>query len=583
VAGLAVADFRERIRRPATLVVLAAAVTLGWFAVPPAGSRFVVIDAGGARGVYTSAWVGMATALAGALWLMLGGFYAVRGTVARDRTTGVGQILAATPLRRPAYLLGKFVSNLLLLCAMAGVLALTGITLQLARGESRAVHLAATATPFLVFTAPVLAITAALAVVFDVTPGLRGGIGTLVWFFCGMFLAIGAGGVPFGGFGGVEGSMRQAARSAGLTLGEFSIGFTGIDRPLPTFIWPGFTPSGALVAGRLVLIGVAVLLAAAGGLWFDRFDPARGRRGAGAAGGGITGTGTLRAGAGVAGGDVARAGAARTGTASDEPAGAAGANIAGTGIARAGAASDELPAANVRTATLDGLPAARAGTSRAAWRLLAGELRVLTAELRAWWWLVAIGLNVVAIVASLAASLAAGAATTGAATTGTAAAGYALAACWIWPILAWSHLGARGHACGMDTLLGAYPRALRRQLAEWGAGVVLAAITGIGPLVGMLICRNTAGVAHWCAAVVAIPALALLLGVATRTAWVFQVCWLLIWYATVNGLAALDPMGVVRDAAGRPAGPNPLAVAVAAAVLVAAAQAVTAARHARRR
>jgi len=97
LSALAVADFRERTRRPAYLVTLAAAVALGYLALPPAASLWVIMNAGGYRGIYNSAYVGTATALAGGLWLMLGGFYVVRGAIARDQHTGVGQILAATP------------------------------------------------------------------------------------------------------------------------------------------------------------------------------------------------------------------------------------------------------------------------------------------------------------------------------------------------------------------------------------------------------------------------------------------------------------------------------------------------------
>lgn len=160
-AALAVADFRERTRRPAYLVTLAAAVALGYLALPPASSLYVVMNAGGYRGIYNSAYAGTATALAGGLWLMFGGFYVVRGAIARDQRTRVGQILAATPLRNAGYLAGKFWSNLLVLASMACVLAVTGLAIQLARGESRAVGPGALLLPFALFTLPVLAVTAA--------------------------------------------------------------------------------------------------------------------------------------------------------------------------------------------------------------------------------------------------------------------------------------------------------------------------------------------------------------------------------------------------------------------------------------
>ena len=201
------ADFRERSRRPAYLVTLAAAIALGYLALPPASSVWVVMNAGGYRGVYNSAYVGTVTALAGGLWLMIGGFYVVRGAIIRDEQAGVGQVLAATPLRSAGYLAGKFLSNLMVLGSMAAVLAVTALALQLARGESAAVRPGALLLPYVLLTLPVLAITAAAAVLFETVPVLRGGLGNVAWFFFWIFAAIAGGGAPLGGLeygGGVH-------------------------------------------------------------------------------------------------------------------------------------------------------------------------------------------------------------------------------------------------------------------------------------------------------------------------------------------------------------------------------------------
>ncbi|MFJ6198116.1 hypothetical protein [Micromonospora sp. NPDC092111] len=85
----------------------------------------------------------------------------------------------------------------------------------------------------------------------------------------------------------------------------------------------------------------------------------------------------------------------------------------------------------------------------------------------------------------------------------------------------------------------------------------------------------------WVGAVLFLPALALALGVLGRTARLFQVRWLALWYVAVNGVGALDVTGAVR-VDGQPAGPAPALVGAATAVLLPVAVAVTGLRQATR-
>jgi hypothetical protein len=517
--GIAVADFRERTRRPAYLVTLAAAIGLGWLAIPPADSVWVIMDAGGYRGLYDGAWVGTVTALAGGLWLMLGGFYVVRGTITRDRLTGVGQVLAATPLTRPTYLLGKLLSNFLVLASMAGVLAVTAFALQIARGESYTVDPVALLAPFALFTLPVLAVTSAAAVLFETVRPLRAGLGNIAWFFVWTFLLLGSGGVPFGGFGLVVESMRASVVEQGLPpAGGFSLGLTGIDEPLRVFDWDGLAPTGELVSGRFLVFLAAVLVAVLPALWFDRFDVARAAR-----------SPRVTADAGLV-------------HAAELPASASAAPRA------------------VGSVGVGSLTAAPVGRRPALARMVAGELRVLTSDLSWWWWLVVAGLNVAAVAWN---------------GPGTAV----LAATWIWPVLVWSRLGTQHLEHGMDTLLGAYPGSLDRTVAQWLAGVALTAATAVGPLASMLLDGDAVRAAHWAAGALFIPSLALLLGTVTRTPRVFQVLYLIAWYMAINDVAAFDHMGIVLDAAGRPAGASAVAVGGAALGLTAAALVVRRVQH----
>ncbi|MFJ2955692.1 hypothetical protein [Streptomyces sp. NPDC087270] len=282
VAGVALADLRDRTRRPSYAVTLLATVALGWLAVPAAGSHWVILQIGDHRGTYNSAYVGLATALAGTLWLALGGFYVVRGVPARDESSGVGRLLAATPLRTTAYFAGKLLGNVLVLASMLGALAVTAPVMQLLRGESRAVDPVALLLPFAVLALPVMVAVAAAALLIDTVPGLRGGLGNVVWFFVWLAFAFAGQGpsAPLGGIG-----VHEATRSMRADLlaqapgarGDFSLGFTYTDTPLRVFTWDGFTPGGGFLLGRAAIVALAVLCALLPSLWFPRFDPARAR------------------------------------------------------------------------------------------------------------------------------------------------------------------------------------------------------------------------------------------------------------------------------------------------------------------
>lgn len=525
LGALAIADFRERVRRPAYLAILVSAIGLGYLAAPAVDGRWVILNAGNFRGVYDSAYVGTVTALAGMLWLTLGGFYVVRNAVARDEQTRVGQLLAATPLRMATYLAGKWLSNLMVLGSMLLALAGTALMMQLVRGESRTIDPVGLLLPFVLIALPVLAVTAAAAVFFETVRPLRGGLGNVVWFFGWLvFVFVGQGSdALLGGFGigEIRESMRAdiVAQHGGRANGEFALGLMYVDHPLRTFEWSGLEVSAGFVGQRIVFILVAVVLATLGALWFGRFDPARGRL-----------RGQSDAGAGPAG-------------------------------------SVPLPtavAAQPRPTAYVGLPRGEVRRGATFGRLCVGELRILARGGSRWWWLGVMALTVVSLLVPV-----------------PVAATPLLLMVWVWPILVWSRLGTQRHENGVEPLLGAYPLAHRRFLAEWAAGVGFTALVGLGPVLRLAMAADWAGVAAWVGGAFFIPSLALVLGLVSRTSRLFQALYLPLWFLLVNGVAAVDYLGAVR-VDGAPAGPSPLLVGGVSLVLLAAGFAVEAARQARR-
>ena len=108
------ADFLTRVRRTSFLVTLAFAVFLGYQTF--AGNVQMQLD--DYRGVYNSAWVGALMGVVTSTFLTLAGFYIVKGSILRDETTRVGQILAATPMSKGFYTVAKCLGNFAVLAAM---------------------------------------------------------------------------------------------------------------------------------------------------------------------------------------------------------------------------------------------------------------------------------------------------------------------------------------------------------------------------------------------------------------------------------------------------------------------------------
>ncbi|MGA7380616.1 MAG: hypothetical protein WBX03_07165 [Terriglobales bacterium] len=173
------ADFLERVRRYSFLLTLAFAAYLAW----GAATGLIVLRLGEYRGVFNSAWLGSMMTLVSTLFISLVGFYIVKNAILRDEQTRVGRILASTPMSRVFYTLAKALSNFAVLGLMIAVLAVTALFMQFASAEDTHYHLGTLLAPFLWVGIPAMAITAAVAVLFETLPILRGGVGNVAYFF----------------------------------------------------------------------------------------------------------------------------------------------------------------------------------------------------------------------------------------------------------------------------------------------------------------------------------------------------------------------------------------------------------------
>jgi ABC-type multidrug transport system permease subunit len=479
---IARADFLERLRRYSFLATMLFAVYLGY----ASGSGLISMRVSEHRGVYTSGWIGTMVALVAGCFVSLAGFYMVKSAVDRDRATGVGQILAATPLTKLSYLLGKWFSNTAVLLAQVAILAVAAGIMFALVGESQ-FNLWALLSPFLLLSLPMMALTGALALVFETVPVLRSGAGNVIFFFAwssGLAVPIASGLHWFDPLGivAVVDSIVPAARAAipGY-VDSFSLRATTDPIQVARGLrWEGvqWTPAGVLL--RVGWIAVAFLMVLVAAVAFDRFGSARTRR--------------VRNPRPVAG---------------------------------------EPPAPRAATADVHLTPLPARASRPAFLRLFTAELRLALQGYRWWWYAVALGL----LVAQCAAPM-------------EVARGPLLAVSWIWPLLAWSAMGVREVRYATGQVIFSSAHNLTRQFpACWVAGVAVAVVAGAGAGFRLALAGNAAGIVAWGAGAVFIPTLALALGVWTRSSRAFEALFTILWYTgPLNRIRGLDFTGFANGA-----------------------------------
>lgn len=466
------ADFLERARRYSFLLTLGFAVYLAYCA----GTGRIVLRLDDYRGVLNSAWLGSMMTLVGTAFLSIVGFYVVKNAILRDEQTRVGQILASTPMGRSFYTVAKALSNFVVLASMMGVLAGAALLLQITSAEDPHIQLGTLLAPFVWVGLPAMAFTAALPVLFETLPLLRGGVGNVIYFFVW--------GIVFGlsidrqmddvtGFSVLARNMQAVLRGIDPTYKN------GISLTLSTngppankvFLWTGVQWTPQVILHRLLWVAAALGVSLLAAVFFHRFDPAREvwnwRR---------------------------KSQSTTNGRVEELPA----------------AAVPAMPSVSAGHLT----PIGRSDGGMRFVHLVTSELRLMLKGLRWWWHLGAAGL----LVAELASP------------TAEAREGVLLAA-WLWPILIWSPMGSRESRHATQSLIFSAPRAIYRQLpAFWTAGVVVALVTGGGVGIRLLLSSDWPALAAWATAALFIPSLALALGIWSGSSKFFEGLYAVWWY-----------------------------------------------------
>ena len=490
---LAHADFLERVRRSSFLVILVLALYMGYVYLPNNQSGYITVSVGNARGIYNSAWVGAVCSLMSSGFVSLIGFFLIKNAVGRDYQTRVGQILASTPMTKFLYLLGKAVSNFAVLFAVMLAILASAAVMQVIRGESSSINPWQLAAPSLFFAMPFLMIISALAVLFEVTPVLKGTWGNVIYVFVwNAFLitsmltvdessAVIVRGVNDpAGFSQLFAQITQAANAAIPNLKNIhSMGILFTDRAASqmTFVWGGVDWTPALVIQRLVWVLVAFGIVIAATPIFQRFDAV----------------------------DLSKD---RKKTTSID--------------------TEEVPRVLARADTNSHLTPLTEELRFSLFAMIRVEIGLLYRTVNKWWLLVAAGLALTTLLVPL-----------------SVARHFIFPFAWIWPLSLWSSMGTRERKFGTEQLLFSCPKALTYQLsAIWIAGIVLAAATGCAMVIRLIVAGEVTGLAACIVGMVFIPTMALAFGALSGGQMLFEAIYVGLWYiGPMNQVPFLDFMG----------------------------------------
>jgi hypothetical protein len=495
---LARADFLERVRRYSFLIMLGLMLFLGYQVA--AGNMTVALDE--YRGEFNSAWIGATMAFFASFFLGIFGFYLVKGSIARDRETGVGQIMAATPMRRPLYMFGKWASNFAVLMAMVMVLAVAGIGIQFLAGENMQLDLPAMFAPHIFITMPLMAVVAAAALLFESINFLKGGFGNVIYFIVAFILfpaidELSKVNPVFEAFEPVGTAIlrRSMTVAASAAFPEYGGGFApGNPAPPQTqvFTWTGVDWTLEIILTRLSFFLFSAVLLLGAIKYFDRFDSSQ-----------------------------------------IKPKKKKMKTIASS--------NDPLPALTPQTLPAPRLTPLNTVTNRFDFfTILRAELELLIKGQR-WWWYVIAGVLIIACYA-----------------VGVIDAIYSIDAidftitrkiilpiAWVWPLLIWSAIGNREFQYNVHQMTFSSISPLWRQLpAQWLAAFIITLVMGSGAILRLVIDGDIIGVLALLSGAIFIPSLALATGVWSRTSKLFEIVYMTIWYVgPIEGLGILDYLG----------------------------------------
>jgi len=489
------ADYLERIRRYSFLITVLVSIFIVFKYIPSSHDNYLTLSLNGVRGIYNSAWVGSTIAILASMLLSLPAFFLVKNAIERDVQTGVGQIIATTPITRWLYTMGKMWSNFVLLMSIVVVLVVTALAMQLIRGEDYTVDVVRLLLPFIYSTLPTMAMVASIAIFFESVPLLRKGLGNVIYFVLWIFslkLSTSAMSSSQDMFG-ISPILTRLSSEANARLPQNDVGHvTGISPfkgELVTYDWTGVQWTIPMFLERYIWLAVAIVIVAVASIFFHRFDLTRSTK-------------------------INK---------KSKP------NELGTAVA------DNKPEhKNDIEIKLTPYPNVQGQSNYV--KTLAMELRLMLKGLRLWWYLVALVMIVLGLFLPV-----------------ESIQKFVLPFTWVWPVLIWSAMGTNEKYYRTHQLMFTVLHPVRNQfIVMWLAGIIVAYLTGIGAMIHLLAAGEWGSLKAMAVGGLFIPTLAVALGIWSGNGKLFQVVFMIMWYlGPLNKLDVMDFMGVSQQSLDR--------------------------------
>lgn len=489
------ADYVERVRSYSFLITALVSIFIVFKFLPSSDEGYLTLSLNDIRGVYNSAWVGSAIAVLASMLLSLPAFFLVKNAIERDVQTGVGQILATTPITRWIYTMGKMWSNFVLLMSIVAVMIVSALALQLIRGEAYTVDWVNLLLPFLYSTLPTTALVASLAIFFESVPLLRNGIGNVVYFILwGASIKFSTTAIHVGqDMLGISPILTRLSSEANARLfqneGDHVSGFSSVKGAVVTYDWAGVHWTLWMFLERYVWLAAAVALVALSSIFFHRFDltrsPKRKKEG----------------------------------------------KLPELEDAESRSESKQVNDEEIRLT-----PYTHEQGRTRYFHTLAMELRLMLKGLRIWWYLIALLMVVLGLLLPIESVLR-----------------FVLPFTWVWPVLIWSAMGTNETYYRTHQLIFTAVHPVRNQfIALWVAGIVFTYLTGIGAMIHFLVGGEWGNVTALAVGGLFIPTLAVASGIWSGSGKLFQFVFMLLWYlGPVNKWSMMDFMGTSPGAVER--------------------------------